>query len=93
MTQLLFTKFSHWSYEDEYRFFVALTDCENGFYFAPFSKSLELKQVIVGPESDVTRAKLTEALGTLSQQVETFKARASFKSFRVVRNKNERLWA
>jgi hypothetical protein len=93
MVQLLFTKFSHWSYEDEYRLYTTLEDCDSGLYYYDFGSTLTLKQVIVGAESGITRAQLAEALGSLSNSVETFKARASFKSFRVVRNKNASLWA
>jgi len=91
--QLLFTKFAHWSYEDEYRAYVSLGESTNGFYYANFSDKLVLRQVIVGPESTISRADLSSALGDLADHVEVFKARAAFKSFRVVRNQNSRLWA
>lgn len=90
--KLLYTKFAHWSYEDEYRFYISLTDQENGLYFVPFSDELMLKQVIVGSESAVTRAEVSMALGTLANEVEQFKARPAFKSFKIVRQKDERLW-
>lgn len=90
--QLLFTKFSHWSYEDEYRVYTSLEECENDLYYADFSEVLALKQVIVGARSVITRSQLSDALGSFSDGVEVFKARAAFKSFRVVRNKNDRLW-
>lgn len=92
MTQLLFTKFSHWSYEDEYRMYTDLKDCEDGLYFADFSETLQLKAVIVGARANVTREQLADALGDLQASVETFKVRPAFRSFRIVRNKNERLW-
>jgi len=41
MKKLLCTKFVHWSYEDEYRFFTTLTDAEHGLYFFDFSAELE----------------------------------------------------
>ena len=93
MRQLLFTKFVHWSYEDEYRMYTDLKDHENGLYYANFSEDLQIKVIIVGARSPVTRAQLSEALGDLQPKVETFKARPAFRSFRIVRNKNERLWA
>ncbi len=93
MVQLLFTKFSHWSYEDEYRLYTTLEDCDAGLYYANFSDTLILKQVIVGAASSVTRAQLTDALGNLADGVEVYKARAAFKSFRVVKNQNASLWA
>jgi hypothetical protein len=91
--RLLFTKFAHWSYEDEYRVYVSLENEENGLYFAEFSEKLTLKQVIVGSESTVSRSQLTDALGELRSGVEVFKARAAFKSFRVVENEKPSLWA
>lgn len=90
--KLLYTKFAHWSYEDEYRLYVSLNDQENGLYFVPFSEELTLRQVIVGSESAVTRAEISRALGTLANEVEQFKARPAFKSFKIVRQKDERLW-
>ena len=93
MKHLLFTKFSHWSYEDEYRVYTNLEECEDNLYYADFSDNFALKQVIVGAKSAVTRSQLSDALGTFSDGVEVFKAREAFKSFRVIRNKNGRLWA
>jgi Protein of unknown function (DUF2971) len=93
MTQLLFTKFSHWSYEDEYRVYVKLEDRDGDFYYFDFCEELVLKQVIVGPSSSASRSDVQTALGDLSPNIEVFKARAAFKSFSVVKNKNSRLWA
>ena len=91
--QLLFTKFAHWSYEDEYRSYVTLDESEDGLYYADFSDKLVLRQAIVGPESTISRLQLSDALGDMAPHVEVFKARAAFKSFRVVQNQNTRLWA
>jgi hypothetical protein len=93
MQKLLYTKFAHWSYEDEYRLYVSLNDQENGLYFVPFSEELSLRQVIVGAESAVTRAQVSSALGPTASDVEQFKARPAFKSFRIVRQNDEGLWA
>ncbi|TAK45281.1 MAG: DUF2971 domain-containing protein [Betaproteobacteria bacterium] len=90
--RLLFTKFSHWSYEDEYRVYVDLDSQEGGLYFADFSETLALRRVIVGCESALTRADIREALGGHSD-IDVFKARPAFKSFRIVRNRDESLWA
>lgn len=91
--KLLFTKFLHWSYEDEYRVFLSLDTHIDGLYYADFSEKLVLRQVIVGAEADIARTEVMSALGNLSTNTEVFKARAAFKSFRTVRNKNEALWA
>ncbi len=95
MQRILTTKFEHWHYEEEYRLFISLdpTTEENGLYFSDFSNELQLKKVIVGGRSEITRSKLNGALGKLADQVEVFTARPAFKTFSVVRNKNEALWA
>ena len=92
MKKLLFTKFAHWSYEDEYRVYISLEDEVNGLYFSDFSKNLNLKQVIVGGQATLTRAQIDTALGDLKGEVEIFKSRPAFTSFNVVRNKNNSLW-
>lgn len=91
--KLLLTKFSHWQYEQEYRVFVQLEEDINGLYYSKFSDQLTLKRVIVGDQSSISRAEVSDALADLGTQVEVFKARAAFKSFNVVRNRDETMWA
>lgn len=91
--KIIRTKFSHWSYEDEFRMFCSMQDEENGNFFYYFQGKIELTKVIVGHCSDVKRGDISNALGDLAPGVEAFKARAAFQSFRVVRQKNERLWS
>ncbi len=92
--QFLFTKFSHWRYENEVRGFVTLEDRdpETGLYFTDFGEKLRLVGVIVGARSSITRSDLSDALGDLQATVEVFKARLAFRTFRVVRQRNNRLW-
>lgn len=92
MKQLLLTKYKHWVYEEEYRAFVPLTDEINGLYYVDFSEDLNLKQVIVGDQSRLTRDQISSALGDLANGVEVFKVRAAFKSFEVVHQQNAALW-
>lgn len=87
-----FTKFSHWSYEEEYRLFKSLTNKIENHHFFDFSENLQLKQVIVGCRSDITRADISVALGNMQKDVEVFKARPAFRSFNIERNKDESLW-
>jgi hypothetical protein len=86
MQRFLSTKYAHWSYEKECRIFTTLEekDESTGLYFQEFSESLRLSEVIVGAESDVTRAQLREALGNLGSDVGVRNARLAFKSYRVV---------
>ncbi len=88
MTKFLTTKFSHWSYEQEYRAFLSLDEEEDGFYYLSFSENLNLRQVIIGVRSSVTRAEVAKLVG---KGVEAFKARVAFRSFKIVRNKNQEL--
>lgn len=96
MRKLLCTKYSHWSYEGEERAFVDLKGKgpdRNGRYFEDFSADLKLVRVIVGARSEISLTDLARALGPLAPDVEVFKARLAFRSFRVVRNRQESLWA
>lgn len=98
MRKLLLTKSSHWQYEQEYRVFVELEDYINGVRrrwtcYSKFSDQLALKRVIVGDRSCISRAQVASALADLGTQVEVFKARTAFKSFKVVRNRDEAMWA
>jgi hypothetical protein len=94
-TRFLFSKYSHWRYEDEVRCFVTVEDRDptTGLYFAEFSETLRLTTVIVGALSGVSRTTLQNALGDLASTVETFKARLAFQTFRVVRQRKPDLWA
>lgn len=91
--EILTTKFEHWIYEDEYRVFPQLQEPDqSGLYFLEFDGQVALREVIVGPRSSINRADVAHALGALAPQVQSYKARLAFRSFDVVRQKNDRLW-
>ncbi|HKR77535.1 MAG TPA: DUF2971 domain-containing protein [Rhodanobacter sp.] len=91
--QLLYTKYAHWSYEDEYRLFTSrFSPDSDGNFYTNFSDALRLKRVLVGACSTLTRAELSEALGSMIGEVEAFKVRLAFKDFRIVRQKNSSKW-
>ncbi|MEY9279118.1 hypothetical protein [Bradyrhizobium yuanmingense] len=93
MTEILTTKFEHWSYEDEYRLFPQLWDQDpSGHYFIEFDDQVALREVIVGHRSTISRDHIAQALGSLQPQVTGYKARLVFRSFNVVRQQNDRLW-
>jgi hypothetical protein len=94
MLRILSTKYSHWRYENEVRCFIRLSeqDASKGVYFCHFSKSLALREVIVGHNSTLSRAKIGEAIGENKSEVSICKARLAFRSFRIVRQRNEKLW-
>ena len=88
------TKFSHWSYEDEVRLTLPLNEfpIDGSHHFHNMDDSLKLRQVIIGCESDFTRAQVRDALGEQISDVEVFKVRPAFKTFKMVRNRNGSLW-
>ena len=89
MMKILSTKFSHWSYEKEYRIFTLLKNEEiDGLYYSNFSDQLKLTEVIVGVRSCVNRNKIEDALGEMAGSVEASKIRADFRAFVVVRDEN-----
>ena len=94
MKKFLVTKFSHWRYESEVRFFVPLEDKDpqSGHYFFYFSDRLRLEQVIVGAESTISRSQIGELLEVQHGNVERFKVRPAFTSFRIVRNWKASVW-
>ena len=61
-------------------------------YFAKFSDQLRLVEVIVGAMSDITRDELYRNLGDLKGRVNVIKARLAFRSFKVVKQRNDSLW-
>lgn len=95
ITEIIYTKFDHWHYEEEIRMLTTLNDLPKlkGLYFQPFSNVMKLREVIVGANYDSTKqSDLKAALGGKYQEVSMFKARASFSRFEMVRQQNEALW-
>ena len=87
MKKILSTKYSHWHYEQEYRFFPYLSSAKyiNSLYYFDFSAELVLREVIIGVNSWLTTNKVKGALGTISA-VEVFKARLHDSRFIVEKN-------
>jgi hypothetical protein len=87
------TKFSHWRYEQEYRLFIRLDERDEatGFYFFEFGDVLQLREVIVGANSNISRDELAPYL-TAYQDVKAVKARLAFRSFRVVTQRSVNQW-
>lgn len=95
ITEIIYTKFHHWHYEEEIRMLTTLNDLPKlkDLYFQPFSNVMKLREIIVGANNDsTTQANLKAALGSNYQEVSMFKARASFSRFEMVRQQNEALW-
>ena len=87
--QLLFTKYQDWQYEQELRgcFRIDTPDPSNGRYFYPFDDDLLLTDVIAGPLCTTTQQALTKALKGYPHKVKVTKARLSFTTFQVIKNK------
>lgn len=81
--ELFLTKFSHWSYEEEYRIFLELTEQEDELYYEIFSEEMILKQVIIGVKSKITKKDVQDAFG--NEKIEIFRAKSAFKLFSMVR--------
>lgn len=89
VNKTLLTKYEHWIYEKERRMFLSLDEGtkENGLYFYSFSKMLELKEVIVGPNCETPINLIKEFIEKTNSTVRVIKARLGFKRFEVVVNK------
>ena len=85
--QLLSAKFTDWAYEDEIRVMRNLhePDADIGLYFADFSNSLVLREIIAGPLCTITKNQFRDIVPDSS--VKLIKARLAFRSYRVVKNK------
>ncbi|HEV7343393.1 MAG TPA: DUF2971 domain-containing protein [Sphingopyxis sp.] len=96
ITEIIYTKFEHWRYEEEVRMLTTLQDLPKlkDLYFQPFSKIMNLREIIVGANNRSTKpADLRAALGASYNDVSMFKARASFSRFEMVRQQSEALWS
>jgi hypothetical protein len=95
LQEMLSTKYSHWRYEQEVRVFGRLEerDEQTGLYFAPFSDDhLALREIIVGHCCDLTHREVVDTFRGPSPIVSVSKARLAFRSFKVVRQRDVRLW-
>lgn len=86
VTELLKTKFSHWKYEEEIRCFLGLDEgtIEGGNYFYPFSKDIQLREVILGPLCPMPIENVKALVKSIYDSVQVRKARLAFKWFKVV---------
>jgi len=89
MQRILFTKFSGWSYEEEWRAWFQLEECDtatSNHYFREFDEDMMLSEVIVGPLSTVSKSALTKTIRSYSPRPRIMKARLAFNSFRIVKD-------
>lgn len=80
----LFTKFAHWIYEEEIRVWGHLAHKENDLHFVAFSGDMQLKEVIIGQRSSVSKQQIMTALGSLGGEVAIKRARAAYDKFEMI---------
>jgi hypothetical protein len=90
--RLISTKFEHWKYEDEARMLIPLSvrTKEGRFYYEYFSPGLRLREIIVGHRSSLKRSDLKQF--ARSRDVLLARARLAFQSFKVVKQRDQKLW-
>ena len=89
MERILFTKFAGWRYEEEWRAWFRLEECDPAapnYHFRKFDEDIRLSEVIVGPLCSVSKSTLTKAIRSYSPPPRIIKARLAFESFRVVKD-------
>jgi hypothetical protein len=69
-------------------------ETEKDLYFFDFSSAgaVKLREVIVGAQSATSPREVADALGDRAPKVVAWKARLAFRSFEVVRQRNQDLW-
>lgn len=84
--EILSTKFSDWQYENEWRFFVELSEAklESGLYFEEFSESLKLTEVILGAKCELPIEKVQSLINAMGLTAKVIKAKIARDEFKVI---------
>lgn len=92
--RLTASKYSEWSYEREWRAFVALNDMQRvgDLYFQPYGEHMVLREVVMGAHSTASRKDVDDALGDLVKSVRRCKVRPAFRTFKMTPNRMDSLW-
>lgn len=87
--KLLRTKFTDWKYENEYRLFIELPKLieESGNYFIDFSSDIQLQEVILGMNSDLSISRMRNLLGGALASVRIRKAGMALREFKIIENR------
>lgn len=93
--ELLYTKYSHWEYEDEVRMVVPLdkSTVEDGSYFYSFSSEFRLVHIILGALCQVPIWRVRDLVAHFENAVFVDKARLSYKFFKVVQDEKSKATA
>lgn len=88
MENLLCAKYIGWNYEDEVRVVVPLEQKDpTGLFFTDFDGNMELKEVILGPRSNLNVTEFSTHLRPYKNEVSVIKSRIAFTKYEVVQNK------
>ncbi len=91
--ELARTKYSHWRYEKEVRCWASLDPDGPYIQFHYFNKQIRLRRVFIGAKSLVRAREIRDALGSdLENEVSIVSTRLAFRTFRVVTQRDARLW-
>lgn len=90
---LLCAKYIGWNYENEVRVIVPLeTKDSTGLCFSDFEGNMELKEVILGPRSDLKIYNVAQHLHVYKNEVKVMRSRIAFTKYEVVQNKAARVY-
>ena len=83
---LVYTKFSSWKYENEWRLLCDLDDFgkESSLYFKPMDESFQLEEVILGALCDLNLEKMRSLVSQHHSSAITYKAQLAKQSFRIL---------
>ncbi len=87
--KLALTKFKDWQYENERRLVVPFE--ERGFrirmYFMPFSRDLQLREVVLGPKCKLPIGRIRELVSNYKPRITVIQSRIAFTRFEVLTHK------
>ncbi len=84
ISDLLFTKYWGWSYEEEMRCWCDLTNCSGEKYFYPFDESVKVREVILGPFCGTPTAELDKVIMRYGASIRVVKSWLANRSFEIV---------
>jgi hypothetical protein len=91
--KLMCTKYKGWEYENEVRVVVDLKEKDSsGLYFTDFKGNMALKEVFLGPRSNLSVDQVAKYLCSYNSEVNVYKSRAAFTKYEVVKDKSKSMY-
>jgi hypothetical protein len=91
--KLMVTKYEGWRYENEVRVIVPLEEKDlTGLYFTDFKNNMALKEVFLGPRSNLKVEQVAKYLCSYETEVNVYKSRAAFTKYEVVKDKSKSIY-